>query len=128
MDILLLLQITYHIFVELCKEWFNFFYRFTTKGNLKVHFQRHAHKFPHIKMNPNLVPEHLDKFYPPMLQLMEEAEKKGLPIAPLVNNPMAGMTPIFPPGFKLPNLPGMVPGFTPPVSAAAACIMSSKSD
>ena len=42
--------------------------RFTTKGNLKVHFQRHTHKFPNIKMNPNLVPEHLDKFYPPLLQ------------------------------------------------------------
>ena len=89
--------------------------RFTTKGNLKVHFQRHAHKFPNVKMNPNLVPEHLDKFYPPLLQLMEEAEKKGLPIAQLVNNPMAGMTPVFPPGFKLPNLQGL-----PPVSVTAA--------
>ncbi|XP_018325870.1 homeotic protein spalt-major isoform X2 [Agrilus planipennis] len=41
--------------------------RFTTKGNLKVHFQRHAAKFPHIKMNPNPVPEHLDKYHPPLL-------------------------------------------------------------
>ncbi|XP_046386829.1 homeotic protein spalt-major isoform X2 [Ischnura elegans] len=41
--------------------------RFTTKGNLKVHFQRHTAKFPHIKMNPNPVPEHLDKFHPPLL-------------------------------------------------------------
>ena len=86
--------------------------RFTTKGNLKVHFQRHSSKFPNIKMNPNLVPEHLDKFYPPLLQQIEEAEKKGLPL-PSVNNPMAGMTPVFPPGFKLPNLPGM-----PPISLA----------
>ena len=70
-------------------------------------------------MNPNLVPEHLDKFYPPLLQLVEEAEKKGLPVAPLVNNPMAGMTPIFPPGFKLPNVQGMVP----PVSATAAQLL-----
>ncbi|KAJ8979496.1 hypothetical protein NQ317_007679 [Molorchus minor] len=41
--------------------------RFTTKGNLKVHFQRHNQKFPHIKMNPNPVPEHLDKYHPPLL-------------------------------------------------------------
>ncbi|XP_013045656.1 sal-like protein 4 isoform X1 [Anser cygnoides] len=34
--------------------------RFTTKGNLKVHFQRHKDKYPHIKMNPYPVPEHLD--------------------------------------------------------------------
>ncbi|XP_069808799.1 sal-like protein 4 isoform X2 [Dendropsophus ebraccatus] len=34
--------------------------RFTTKGNLKVHFQRHREKYPHIRMNPYPVPEHLD--------------------------------------------------------------------
>ncbi|KAG2461292.1 sal-like protein 4 isoform X1 [Polypterus senegalus] len=34
--------------------------RFTTKGNLKVHFQRHKEKYPHIRMNPCPVPEHLD--------------------------------------------------------------------
>ncbi|XP_006639485.1 sal-like protein 4 [Lepisosteus oculatus] len=34
--------------------------RFTTKGNLKVHFQRHKDKYPHIRMNPHPVPEHLD--------------------------------------------------------------------
>ncbi|KAM4623243.1 sal-like protein 4 [Discoglossus pictus] len=34
--------------------------RFTTKGNLKVHFQRHKDKYPHIRMNPFPVPEHLD--------------------------------------------------------------------
>ncbi|XP_018422460.1 PREDICTED: sal-like protein 4 [Nanorana parkeri] len=34
--------------------------RFTTKGNLKVHFQRHRDKYPHIRMNPYPVPEHLD--------------------------------------------------------------------
>ncbi|MEE6506333.1 hypothetical protein FKM82_007633 [Ascaphus truei] len=34
--------------------------RFTTKGNLKVHFQRHKDKYPHIRMNPYPVPEHLD--------------------------------------------------------------------
>lgn len=44
--------------------------RFTTKGNLKVHFQRHTTKFPHIQMNPNPVPEHLDKYHPPLLAQM----------------------------------------------------------
>ncbi|KAL1124397.1 hypothetical protein AAG570_001026 [Ranatra chinensis] len=44
--------------------------RFTTKGNLKVHFQRHTSKFPHIKMNPNPIPEHLDKYHPPLLAQM----------------------------------------------------------
>ncbi|XP_063310916.1 sal-like protein 2 isoform X1 [Pelobates fuscus] len=34
--------------------------RFTTRGNLKVHFHRHRDKYPHIQMNPNPVPEHLD--------------------------------------------------------------------
>ncbi|KAM8947464.1 sal-like protein 4 isoform 2-T2 [Pelodytes ibericus] len=34
--------------------------RFTTKGNLKVHFQRHRDKYPHIRMNPYPIPEHLD--------------------------------------------------------------------
>ncbi|XP_039988718.1 sal-like protein 1 [Xiphias gladius] len=34
--------------------------RFSTRGNLKVHFQRHKEKYPHIQMNPNPVPEHLD--------------------------------------------------------------------
>ncbi|XP_065094137.1 homeotic protein spalt-major-like isoform X3 [Ochlerotatus camptorhynchus] len=41
--------------------------RFTTKGNLKVHFQRHSDKYPHIPMNPNPVPEHLDKYFPPLI-------------------------------------------------------------
>ena len=102
--------------------------RFTTKGNLKVHFQRHSQSFPHVQMNPNLVPEHLDKFYPPLLKQIEEAEKKGLPL-PSARNPMAGMLPIIPPGTKppmglpgipkldiptsFPNLPGLpnMPGF-----------------
>ena len=80
--------------------------RFTTKGNLKVHFQRHTDRFHHIKMNPNMVPEHLDKFYPALLQQCEEAEKKGLPM-PNMNNPTAGWSPIVPPGMTLPtNVPG----------------------
>lgn len=40
--------------------------RFTTKGNLKVHFQRHSAKYPHIKMNPHPIPEHLDALHPPL--------------------------------------------------------------
>ena len=98
--------------------------RFTTKGNLKVHFQRHTHKFPNIKMNPNLVPEHLDKFYPPLLQQIEEAEKKGLPL-PDANNPMAGMTPVIPPGMQPQNLPpgviggGVGAGPAPPAGGPA---------
>ncbi|KAL3858678.1 hypothetical protein ACJMK2_008940 [Sinanodonta woodiana] len=39
--------------------------RFSTRGNLKVHFQRHKSEFPHLEMNPNPVPEYLDKL-PPM--------------------------------------------------------------
>uniref|UniRef100_A0A3B4XPG4 C2H2-type domain-containing protein n=1 Tax=Seriola lalandi dorsalis TaxID=1841481 RepID=A0A3B4XPG4_SERLL len=34
--------------------------RFSTRGNLKVHFQRHRERYPHIQMNPYPVPEHLD--------------------------------------------------------------------
>ena len=73
-------------------------------------------------MNPNLVPEHLDKFYPPLLKQIEDAEKRGLP-PPDARNPMAGMLPHIPPGTKppmgLPGLPklsdlGPFPGMTPP--------------
>ncbi|XP_072270269.1 sal-like protein 4 isoform X2 [Pyxicephalus adspersus] len=39
--------------------------RFTTKGNLKVHFHRHMDKYPHIKMNPIPIPEHLDNVFAP---------------------------------------------------------------
>lgn len=55
--------------------------RFTTKGNLKVHFQRHTAKFPHIKMNPNPVPEHLDKYHPPLLQQIASGQRQ-LPSPP----------------------------------------------
>lgn len=53
--------------------------RFTTKGNLKVHFQRHSDKYPHITMNPNPVPEHLDKYFPP---LVPSEALKEMPNAP----------------------------------------------
>ena len=87
--------------------------RFTTKGNLKVHFQRHTDRFHHIKMNPNMVPEHLDKFYPALLQQCEEAEKKGLPM-PNMSNPTAGWSPVVPPGMTLPtSVAGLPPQNTP---------------
>lgn len=54
--------------------------RFTTKGNLKVHFQRHTEKYPHIPMNPNPVPEHLDKYFPPLVP--QEALKEVPPTPP----------------------------------------------
>ena len=34
--------------------------RFSTKGNLKVHFVRHKERYPHIEMNPNPIPEQFD--------------------------------------------------------------------
>ena len=87
--------------------------RFTTKGNLKVHFQRHTDRFPQIKMNPNMVPEHLDKFYPALLQQCEEAEKKGQPL-PNMHNPTAGWAPVVPPGMTLPtSVPGLPSQNTP---------------
>lgn len=52
--------------------------RFTTKGNLKVHFQRHTQKFPHIHMNPNPIPEHLDKFYPALLPPLPPGQQPPL--------------------------------------------------
>lgn len=51
--------------------------RFTTKGNLKVHFQRHTSKFPHIQMNPNPIPEHLDKYHPPLLAQLSPSAGGG---------------------------------------------------
>ena len=97
--------------------------RFTTKGNLKVHFQRHTDRFPHIKMNPNMVPEHVDKFYPALLQQCEEAEKSGQPL-PNMHNPTAGWAAIVPPGMTLPtNVPGLPPQNTPSPPAAPALKM-----
>lgn len=52
--------------------------RFTTKGNLKVHFQRHTQKFPHIPMNSNPIPEHLDKFYPSLLPPLPPGQQPPL--------------------------------------------------
>lgn len=89
--------------------------RFTTKGNLKVHFQRHTSKFPHIKMNPNPVPEHLDKFHPPLLaQMGNQNLPPGIPPHPTHSHPHRpsphhafSTSPTFPP-------PGL-PLFRPPL-------------
>lgn len=81
--------------------------RFTTKGNLKVHFQRHSSKFPHIKMNPNPVPEHLDKYHPPLLaQLGQQPSLSpgGPPHPPHIGFPGAHHFP-----------PSSLPLYRPPV-------------
>lgn len=79
--------------------------RFTTKGNLKVHFQRHTQKFPHIHMNPNPIPEHLDKFYPPLLPPLPPGQQPPLsPPPPQTTRPSAPMNLPFPP------IPGLPPG------------------
>lgn len=80
--------------------------RFTTKGNLKVHFQRHSAKFPHIKMNPNPVPEHLDKYHPPLLaQLGQQPalSPSGPPHPPHIG---------FPPAHPFPS--ATIPMYRPP--------------
>ncbi|XP_050669997.1 homeotic protein spalt-major-like isoform X1 [Leptidea sinapis] len=73
--------------------------RFTTKGNLKVHFQRHTAKFPHVKMNPNPVPEHLDKYHPPLLAQLSPGPIPGMPPHPLQFNP--GAPAPFPPSLPM---------------------------
>ncbi|XP_072936671.1 sal-like protein 1 isoform X2 [Epargyreus clarus] len=77
--------------------------RFTTKGNLKVHFQRHTAKFPHVKMNPNPIPEHLDKYHPPLLAQLSPGPIPGMPPHPLQ----------FPPGTPSP-FPPSLPLYRPP--------------
>ncbi|XP_064292305.1 homeotic protein spalt-major-like isoform X4 [Plodia interpunctella] len=77
--------------------------RFTTKGNLKVHFQRHTAKFPHVKMNPNPIPEHLDKYHPPLLAQLSPGPIPGMPPHPLQ----------FPPGGPAP-FPTSLPLYRPP--------------
>ncbi|XP_043199065.1 homeotic protein spalt-major-like [Amphibalanus amphitrite] len=71
--------------------------RFTTKGNLKVHFQRHSARFPHVKMNINMVPEHMDKFFPPLLaQLGELPETPQPPVPPPhFGSPLLGPPPLY---------------------------------
>lgn len=80
--------------------------RFTTKGNLKVHFQRHSAKFPHIKMNPNPVPEHLDKYHPPLLAQL--GQQPALSPSGPPHPPHMG----FPPAHPFP--PTTIPLYRPP--------------
>ncbi|XP_052818698.1 sal-like protein 1 isoform X2 [Mya arenaria] len=63
--------------------------RFSTRGNLKVHFTRHKAEFPNVEMNPNPVPEHMDKGPLPML---------GAPFHP------TGLSPFANPAFMMPGL------------------------
>ncbi|KAF4517842.1 hypothetical protein B566_EDAN008784 [Ephemera danica] len=79
--------------------------RFTTKGNLKVHFQRHTAKFPHIKMNPNPVPEHLDKYHPPLLAQLQQSQSSS-------TSPPTTIPPH--PAQNLPTLPPFPPPPAPP--------------
>nr|XP_046200381.1 sal-like protein 4 [Oncorhynchus gorbuscha] len=81
--------------------------RFTTKGNLKVHFQRHKEKYPHIRMNPHPVPEHLDNI----------PTSSGIPYGmsmPIEESNMVDMTPMLgipSPGFHPSALQGFKPSF-----------------
>lgn len=77
--------------------------RFTTKGNLKVHFQRHTSKFPHIKMNPNPIPEHLDKYHPPLLTQISQ-QSGAISPGPPTHHP-------FSPGHPFP--PTSIPMYRP---------------
>ncbi|KAA0706630.1 Sal-like protein 4 [Triplophysa tibetana] len=78
--------------------------RFTTKGNLKVHFQRHKDKYPHIRMNPHPVPEHLDNIptnsgipYGMSLPMEENGFADNNPVVGL---PSSGLHPSALQGFK----------------------------
>lgn len=81
--------------------------RFTTKGNLKVHFQRHTSKFPHIKMNPNPVPEHLDKYHPPLLAQVNNHQ--SLPSGIPSSHPHSSI-PLSSPGQQYPVSPSFPSG------------------
>ena len=78
--------------------------RFTTKGNLKVHFQRHASKYPNVPMNPNPIPEHEDKYFPPLMTEEEQQqEKQG--ISPAISNRIPSFPKSLPLDFMVPHLP-----------------------
>lgn len=85
--------------------------RFTTKGNLKVHFQRHKEKYPHIKMNPHPVPEHLDNIptnngIPYGMSVPPMEENNLVDAKPVLGLPSAGLHPpvlqAFKPSFDTP--------------------------
>uniref|UniRef100_A0A0A1X4A2 Homeotic protein spalt-major n=1 Tax=Zeugodacus cucurbitae TaxID=28588 RepID=A0A0A1X4A2_ZEUCU len=91
--------------------------RFTTKGNLKVHFQRHAHKFPHVPMNATPIPEHLDKFHPPLLDQMSPDSSPSHTPSALPQQMPQQMPPVslplpFPPSAAFPGLSGL---YRPPM-------------
>ncbi|XP_072553182.1 sal-like protein 4 [Salminus brasiliensis] len=78
--------------------------RFTTKGNLKVHFQRHKDKYPHIKMNPHPVPEHLDNIPTnngiPYGMSVPIEESNIVDSKPVLGLPSTGLHPSVLQGFK----------------------------
>ncbi|XP_076839745.1 sal-like protein 4 [Brachyhypopomus gauderio] len=86
--------------------------RFTTKGNLKVHFQRHKDKYPHIKMNPHPVPEHLDNIPTnngiPYGMSIPMEESNIVDNKPVIGLPATGLHP--------PVLQGFKPSFDIPVT------------
>ncbi|XP_034099570.1 homeotic protein spalt-major isoform X1 [Drosophila albomicans] len=100
--------------------------RFTTKGNLKVHFQRHAQKFPHVPMNATPIPEHMDKFHPPLLDQMSPDSSPTHSPAPAPSQPatstsaltqaqaqaQAAMSMTFPSSPAFPGLQGL---YRPPM-------------
>lgn len=103
--------------------------RFTTKGNLKVHFQRHSDKYPHIPMNPNPVPEHLDKYFPPLvpseaLKEMPNAPPQTTPPFPSIESRQFPQRGFFP-DFYLPRPPLDI--FNSVAAAAAGDASSSSS-
>lgn len=61
--------------------------RFTTKGNLKVHFQRHTMRFPNVPMNQHPIPEHLDKYHPPLINESDMNSDDESPPPSLINPP-----------------------------------------
>ena len=98
--------------------------RFSTKGNLKVHFERHKAKYPHIKMNPNPVPEHFDRLPavvpPPMTSSTPIPSSLPLPSGFMSGEPHSPGMPrmMLPPGggpggFFSPSSVGMGAGFMP---------------
>ncbi|XP_016405386.1 sal-like protein 4 [Sinocyclocheilus rhinocerous] len=78
--------------------------RFTTKGNLKVHFQRHKEKYPHIKMNPHPIPEHLDNMPTnngiPYGMSMPIEESSFVDTKPVLGLPSTSLHPPVLQGFK----------------------------
>ncbi|XP_017154179.1 homeotic protein spalt-major isoform X2 [Drosophila miranda] len=95
--------------------------RFTTKGNLKVHFQRHAQKFPHVPMNATPIPEHMDKFHPPLLDQMSPTDSSPTH-SPAPPSAPSGSSAAAPPPLPLPlpfasspAFPGLQGLYRPPM-------------